>query len=418
MNQKYLSIAVVAISVAGNLLAEDRLPSEMAIRFNGVYKVPQCLAELDGNKCWLVLDTGASASGLIHEHDRPHILSARVGEPFSSKSSAGTLAGVRYQGIPVSVPLFLLKNDSTSLLAVPVRDPSSVPADAAGVIGMDIIRKSQLRLRLSDSLIKVGYDSATDESAGQWHRLLYINDCPILPVLTDVRRFGDFLLDTGSFETAGLTKPLIDRLLRSGMAIADGQVVSRTVYDVCEVQRVRIRRLEIHGVVFENLPVTESRINHIGRGLLRRFDITLDFPRNRYRIIPNPGAADIDVRPDAGGIAVAPERLQEGGFSIGYLVPDRPGILAGLKVGDVLTAIDDKQCQDMEDFTAVYKAFKEDGRTCRLSILRDGQPLTVMVTLKWEKPFPPQWPDPVEQAPLLPEIPDESASPVPAKPGK
>jgi serine protease Do len=96
--------------------------------------------------------------------------------------------------------------------------------------------------------------------------------------------------------------------------------------------------------------------------------------------------------------AMSPELAQQFGLKsskgalIGDVTPNGPGAKAGLKQGDVVTAIDGKKVEGSEDLT-MNVISHEPGTTVTLDLIRNGQPMTVKVTLgtrpggvDWNKP--------------------------------
>jgi serine protease Do len=68
------------------------------------------------------------------------------------------------------------------------------------------------------------------------------------------------------------------------------------------------------------------------------------------------------------------------GALVGDLTPGAPGAKAGLKSGDVITAIDGKKVQGSDDLTMSVIAHQP-GDTVTLDVMRDSKPMTVKVTL-------------------------------------
>ncbi|TVS15809.1 MAG: PDZ domain-containing protein [Planctomycetaceae bacterium] len=93
----------------------------------------------------------------------------------------------------------------------------------------------------------------------------------------------------------------------------------------------------------------------------------------------------------------------EAGVLIEDLVEDGPAHQAGLQSGDVITAMDEEAVED----TATLRervARSEPGQSIRLTLLREGQPAEVQVTLG-QQPVEPEEPD--ELAPAEPPGPEE-----------
>lgn len=68
------------------------------------------------------------------------------------------------------------------------------------------------------------------------------------------------------------------------------------------------------------------------------------------------------------------------GAIVGDVTPGAPGDKAGLKSGDVITAIDGKQVEGPDDLTMDVIS-KTPGSTVTLDVMRNGKPMTVKVTL-------------------------------------
>jgi serine protease Do len=83
---------------------------------------------------------------------------------------------------------------------------------------------------------------------------------------------------------------------------------------------------------------------------------------------------------------VTPELAQQFGLKephgaiVGDVTPSAPGAKAGLKSGDVITAIDGKKVEGSDDLTMDVVSHTP-GSTVSLDVLRNGQPMKVNVTL-------------------------------------
>jgi S1-C subfamily serine protease len=68
------------------------------------------------------------------------------------------------------------------------------------------------------------------------------------------------------------------------------------------------------------------------------------------------------------------------GVQVASLVPQSPAELAGIEAGDVLTHIDDREITDLRGFSDLLKTL-EPGQSVQTTLLRDGERLTVTVTV-------------------------------------
>lgn len=140
---------------------------------------------------------------------------------------------------------------------------------------------------------------------------------------------------------------LSDRPTSKGMSGAIGGVRSRNV--------ATVKSLTLAGVTLRDIPATfgdedNSALNNghtagnIGMPILGRFELTTDYARNRIFLKPRPGAIDAPFPKDRLG---ALTRFANGAFTIGVVAPGSPAEAAGLKVGQVITAVDGRPAADL-----------------------------------------------------------------------
>jgi S1-C subfamily serine protease len=68
------------------------------------------------------------------------------------------------------------------------------------------------------------------------------------------------------------------------------------------------------------------------------------------------------------------------GARVGGVVPGSPAEKAGIKEGDVMMKLDATDLTGLQSFSEFLKTAKA-GQTVTVSIMRDGKPLTLSVTL-------------------------------------
>ncbi len=86
----------------------------------------------------------------------------------------------------------------------------------------------------------------------------------------------------------------------------------------------------------------------IGTGILKRFRVAFDYPNRRIVLEPT-RALDIADRFDAAGLWLG---RGDGGFRVFDVIGASPAMEAGLRTGDVVTAIDGKPATTLDIFAA------------------------------------------------------------------
>jgi pimeloyl-ACP methyl ester carboxylesterase len=99
------------------------------------------------------------------------------------------------------------------------------------------------------------------------------------------------------------------------------------------------------------------------------FSASADGPRTPANALPHRVAAGVMAMPSDTGLRVQ------------GVVPDLPFAVAGIREGDVLTAIDGNALKNPRDLVAAIRAH-HDGDVIRVAIVRDKKPLTINVTLR------------------------------------
>jgi len=104
--------------------------------------------------------------------------------------------------------------------------------------------------------------------------------------------------------------------------------------------------------------------------------------------VPARAAALEEIRPPYLGIMVEPAQPADHGVRIHDVAPQSPAAKAGLKSGDVLNKVDNKDVKDMEGFRR-FIMDKKSGDTVSLTIVRDGKEQVLTATLG-DRPEPPK----------------------------
>ncbi|MBB3769829.1 serine protease Do [Angulomicrobium tetraedrale] len=93
------------------------------------------------------------------------------------------------------------------------------------------------------------------------------------------------------------------------------------------------------------------------------------------------GYVGVQIQPVSDEVAEAMDLKDAQGALVAQVQPGTPGEKAGLKPGDIVTAIDGETIKDSREMSRDI-ARKKPGVTVKLSVLRDGKSITVPVTLE------------------------------------
>ena len=190
-------------------------------------------------------------------------------------------------------------------------------------------------------------------------------------------------IDTGSTQSLALSAADAMKVfpmgwgksLESVAMTADKQMHSLEV----RVPLVDIRGLESRDVLANvELPdpkAAEARTSQIGCGLLHRYRAIFDFPGGKLTLIerPHPPADEADMS----GLAV----LRNDGVVSVRRCADTPAGAAGIRVGEILTAIDGTTTDKLPMATIRQRLRAGDGKTARLDLKDGDTERTVEITL-------------------------------------
>jgi membrane-associated protease RseP (regulator of RpoE activity) len=112
---------------------------------------------------------------------------------------------------------------------------------------------------------------------------------------------------------------------------------------------------------------------NIGSGILRRFTLTLDYPRAQAYFEPNSMFADPDLA-DRSGLRVnaAPR-----GFEVVFVVKGSAAMRAGLAEGDVIVAINGRQASDTD--LAAFRMQLKDPPGSKIELALESEKSAILV---------------------------------------
>lgn len=320
--------------------------AEVVVPFDFINNHIYVTAKLNGRALALVVDTGASnvitpttarALGL-----RP-VGDARVwGSGDASVAAAFVrVAGMTLGGVSLRNQLFAV---------VPLEQLSDVEGvPFHGMIGYELFKRFIVGIDYTKRTLTLRSTSWTPVDAGTAIPFVFNGTVPEIEGEIDGIP-ASLNIDTGSRTSLGLHSPFVQRhALRARFRPSIETVTSwglggPSFGTVARVKRVRLGPLALGDVVVDMSRQTQGVLSHaspagsVGSGLLQRFAVTFDYPRQRIYFAPTPRTAEPDAY-DRSGLWI---NRTAGGFRVVAVVPRSPAALAGVGEDDIIVAVDGK----------------------------------------------------------------------------
>ena len=201
---------------------------------------------------------------------------------------------------------------------------------------------------------------------------------------------GEFEIDTGMRTAVALHTPFVNRhkMLSTGQKVFPSIGISasgESEMAVGRIQRIQIGRYAIESPIAEYSQATRGPLARdtyagiIGGEILRRFKVILDYSRNRMILEPNSHIGDPSEHDMSGAFLVAEgENLKT--IKVHRVFENSPASQAGLRQGDIITAIDGRAASELT-LDQIGQLFKREGRKYLLRIKRGKHLLRIRVKM-------------------------------------
>lgn len=260
-----------------------------------------------------------------------------------------------------------------------------------GIIGYEIFKRFIVRTDYEKSQIVLSDPAGWHYTGGGTSTSFKLKE--VIPVVDgDIDGVpGAFQLDTGSRVSLSLLTPFVEanKLVAKYGAKLSG-VDGWGVGGASRAWFVRAHTFTFGGVRVDEPVVGLSQqragaltdiytAGNVGAGILKRFNITWDYPHNRIFFEKNANYSAPDVFDQAGLWA----NLGAKGFDVVDVVRGAPAAEAGLRNGDTIVSVDGRGAGSELSLSDFRMRLRErPGTKLALVILRDGQRLKLTITLR------------------------------------
>lgn len=257
-----------------------------------------------------------------------------------------------------------------------------------GVIGFSFFRRYIVRIDYDSLKIEVLTPGTIKYPKGGYFMKPNFSSLvfPHAEIADDQTFINRFIFDTG----AGLCLLLSEDYVTDSMVLkkkrkryptqAEGlggkKTMDLTVIKSIKIGNYKFRKIPVY-IFTDDYNVTNYPLlgGLIGNDLLRRFNVTLNYPDQSIFLKPNTHFKDeFDYSYTGLGIYQIEQDIV-----IVDIMPNSPGEKGGFKPGDVIISIDNNFSKNVQSFkTALQNA----GNTIRILVLRNGQPLLLKLHVK------------------------------------
>lgn len=354
---------VAGAEAEGNVLAEFTFDG-----YSGILPVPVTFNGIAYN-FWI--DTGSAYTNVTSQ-----LSSLLVRHPRSMQFADTARTVTR--------PVYRLREGRIGSLALPRLDSVSCtdeylnqlsPLKVYGLLGMDALRTFILQIDYDRG--KISFLRSVPRGAGVRVQLDKPLVCPSIKGAVGGRT-RPFILDTGCllFGAGSMAKRDFNDLVARRELLMVGKMQTWSASSLEENRAGLVRPpISVAGRQFAGLAFVEignERVaeNMLGAGFLRRYVVTFDFPHHAVYLLPGPNCRQIDASHDSGGFRLRRDANRILVSAVGWR---SPAFDAGVQVNDVLTEIDGKEANQLDD-VALARLLSRSGQPISLVFrrTRDG----------------------------------------------
>ena len=257
-----------------------------------------------------------------------------------------------------------------------------------GVIGYSFFKRYIVRIDYDQQQIEVYSKGTFKYPRGGYLIRPYLSPLPTNELyLNDSRNIlSSFIFDTGAglnmllsndfVKDSALFKKRRKFFITQGEGIGGKKLMKLSIVKLVHLGPYRFRKVPVY--VFDdvfNVTSYPSYSGVIGNDLLRRFNLTINYPEGIIHLKPNKHYLD-SFNYSYTGLGIYE---LDGDVRVMDIVPNSPGDKAGFKPGDIILSVDKLVLKEVQ---AVKVALQNAGNTVNVTIMRDKQLLQLELKIK------------------------------------
>ena len=337
-----MTSAILAASLVLAMPQQGTLPGDKVTKVQAKVVGPYFLVDVmvNGKPAKFVVDSGAGLTVL--NPDAAERLGIKDGIPIKANGAGSKAVDaklVRFKTL--SMGGVEVTNDQAVVLEL----PEILQCD--GLIGYSFLRHFATTFDYSKQTLVFGPSGKHEVLADERELEMKLDaNIPLFPGSLDGIK-GWYNIDTGANQALTVHRPFIDaNKLESKYPKRRKAIVGKGVGGFAYGDKTSVKSFELGGFEFKSVPSSfagveggilsrNTSIGNVGADVLRKFIMTLDYPAKKAYLRMGPLYND-PLSADRAGIFAD---YQGGRFVVVDVAKGSPGEKAGLKLGDVLTAI-------------------------------------------------------------------------------
>jgi hypothetical protein len=244
-----------------------------------------------------------------------------------------------------------------------------------GIVGMDFLEKQVLQIDFDQGKLRLL--KSAPAGSGEAFPMPIRNHVPYLSIKTPDDREVEFLVDTGMRSSVSVNSASFKGLLQHGLIKPNGTAYFWGLSGKMTSRLAKYGRLSFGAFKIGDLSFEEGPLDMIGLGLLSRFVVTFDFPKQTIYLRKG---KSFD-RPRYGNLSGLYLLRKTGKTTIDIVENDSVAAAKGLVVDDEIVQIGTSMAEGLSVFE-IIEILSQPDQTVRLRIRRNGIEFDVDLSLE------------------------------------